>query len=51
MARLLPQGRYHHFPNGSYLPLNDDQEVYFEGLLDFQAGLEQGSRLDGLAPV
>ena len=49
MARLLPQGRYHHCPNGSHLSLYDDQDVYFEGLLDFLAGLERGSRSAGVA--
>ncbi len=42
MARLLPQGRYHHCPQGSHLALYDDQEVYFAGLIDFLTGLAHG---------
>jgi proline iminopeptidase len=43
MARLLPQGRYHHCPNGSHLAMYDDQEVYFSGLLDFLSDLDRGA--------
>jgi proline iminopeptidase len=35
MARQLPDGRYHHCPNGSHLAIADDQETYFEALLHF----------------
>jgi proline iminopeptidase len=35
MADQLPQGRYHHSPDGSHLALVDDADVYFAGLVDF----------------
>jgi proline iminopeptidase len=35
MAEQLPQGRYHHSPNGSHLALVDDAETYAAGLLEF----------------
>jgi proline iminopeptidase len=35
MAEQLPQGRYHHSPDGSHLALVDDADVYFAGLVDF----------------
>jgi proline iminopeptidase len=35
MAGELPDGRYHHCPDGSHLAIVDDQETYFEGLLGF----------------
>ena len=35
MARRLPNGQYHHCPQGSHLAMYDDQEVYFAGLLAF----------------
>jgi proline iminopeptidase len=35
MAHQLPNGRYHHCPNGSHLAHIDDQQTYFEGLLRF----------------
>lgn len=35
MAKLLPKGRYHYCPNGSHLSMYDDQEIYFEGLVEF----------------
>ena len=35
MAGQLPQGRYHHCPDGSHLAIVDDQETYFAGLLGF----------------
>jgi proline iminopeptidase len=35
MASQLPQGRYHHCPDGSHLAIVDDQETYFEGLVGF----------------
>ena len=44
MARRLPQGRYHHCPNGSHLAMYDDQEVYFSGLLDFLNELDREAK-------
>ena len=35
MAGLMPKGRYLFCPNGSHLANFDDQEAYFEGLIDF----------------
>ena len=40
MAEQLPQGRYHHCPNGSHLALVDDAETYFAGLVGFLRELE-----------
>ena len=39
MAEQLPQGRYHHSPDGSHLALVDDADTYFEGLAEFLHGL------------
>ncbi len=35
MARNIPNGRYLHCPDGSHLAMYDDQERYFEGLVEF----------------
>jgi proline iminopeptidase len=35
MSTQLPDGRYHHCRNGSHLAIADDQETYFQGLLQF----------------
>jgi len=35
MAEQMPKGRYLHCPAGSHLALYDDQQVYFEGLIQF----------------
>jgi len=35
MARRLPQGQYHHCPDGSHMAMYDDQETYFGGLILF----------------
>ncbi len=43
MAWRLPQGRYHHCPNGSHLAMYDDQEVYFSGLLAFLSDLDRAA--------
>ncbi len=43
MADQLPLGRYHHSPRGSHLAIVDDQETYFEGLLDFLHELDAGN--------
>ena len=37
MASILPQGQYHHCPNGSHCANFDDQEIYYQGLLRFLA--------------
>lgn len=43
MAGQLPQGRYHHCPDGSHLAIVDDQETYFEGLIGFLHDLDAAS--------
>ena len=43
MARQLPQGRYHHCPDGSHLAIVDDQERYFEGLVGFIRDVDAAS--------
>lgn len=35
MANALPNGRYLYCPNGSHFAMYDDQETYFEGLIQF----------------
>jgi proline iminopeptidase len=39
MAEQLPQGRYHHSPNGSHIAMVDDADTYFAGLEEFLHGL------------
>lgn len=41
MATQLPDGRYHHCPEGSHLAIVDDQETYFEGLLGFLQDVDE----------
>ena len=41
MASRLPNGQYHHCPDGSHLALYDDQETYFAGLTSFLHGLQE----------
>lgn len=40
MAEQLPQGRYHHSPEGSHLALVDDEETYAAGLVAFLRELD-----------
>ncbi len=42
MAGQMPQGRYHHCPNGSHLPNFDDQEIYMDGLIRFIKDVDEG---------
>jgi hypothetical protein len=35
MAETISDGRYPFCPNGSHLALYDDQQVYFDGLIQF----------------
>lgn len=35
MSKRLPRGAYLHLPNGSHTAFYDDQDAYFEGLLNF----------------
>jgi proline iminopeptidase len=39
MACRLPAGRYLYCPNGSHLPMYDDQQTYFAGLIEFLHGI------------
>jgi len=43
MAHQLPNGRYHHCPNGSHLAHVDDQQTYFEGLIRFLHDVDEHS--------
>jgi proline iminopeptidase len=43
MAGQLPQGRYHHCPDGSHLAIVDDQETYFAGLIGFLRDVDAAS--------
>ena len=42
MAGEMQKGRYHHCPNGSHMALYDDQQVYFEGLIQFVEEVDTG---------
>lgn len=39
MADRLPNGTYHHCPEGSHLAMYDDQETYMRGLVDWLTAL------------
>jgi len=41
MASEVQQGRYLHCPEGSHWSMYDDQETYFEGLIDFVKEVDQ----------
>ncbi|MEM8997540.1 MAG: proline iminopeptidase-family hydrolase [Acidobacteriota bacterium] len=42
MAEEMPNGRYHHCPDGSHLANWDDSDVYFEGLVTFLKDVDAG---------
>jgi proline iminopeptidase len=42
MAKEVRNGRYLHCPDGSHMAMYDDQETYFEGLIDFIQDVDQG---------
>ncbi|WP_422361046.1 proline iminopeptidase-family hydrolase [Reichenbachiella sp.] len=42
MAEQLPKGEYLHCPKGSHMAMYDDQETYFEGLIQFIKNVDQG---------
>jgi proline iminopeptidase len=42
MARRLPNGRYLYCPNGSHMSMYDDQQTYFDGLIDFLLDVDAG---------
>ncbi|HEY1644740.1 MAG TPA: proline iminopeptidase-family hydrolase [Streptosporangiaceae bacterium] len=39
MAARLPKGRYLYCPEGSHLAMYDDQQTYFDGMIDFLKSL------------
>jgi len=40
MAGRLPNGQYLYCPQGSHMAMYDDQQTYFDGLVDFLHGLD-----------
>ncbi len=42
MAGAVVNGRYHHCPEGSHLALYDDQQRYFDGLIQFIRDVDDG---------
>jgi proline iminopeptidase len=44
MSEQLPKGKYLECPNGSHLALFDDQETYFNGLIQFIRDVDQSTR-------
>jgi proline iminopeptidase len=43
MASEVKNGRYLHCPNGSHLGMYDDQETYFNGLIQFIKEVDAGN--------
>ena len=43
MASEVKNGRYLHCPNGSHLGMYDDQETYFNGLIQFIKEVDEGN--------
>ena len=43
IADEVQRGRYLHCPNGSHLALYDDQETYFDGLIQFLQDMDEGN--------
>ena len=44
MAGQFPDGRYLHCPNGSHLAMYDDQEHFFQGLIEFIRDVDVSGR-------
>ena len=44
MAGQFPDGRYLHCPNGSHLAMSDDQEHFFQGLIEFIRDVDVSGR-------
>jgi proline iminopeptidase len=42
MAGEVQNGRYLHCPNGSHLAMYDDQETYFDGMIEFIRDVDSG---------
>ena len=42
MAGVMQNGRYLHCPNGSHMAMYDDQQVYFQGLVQFVLDVDAG---------
>jgi len=47
MASEVQQGRYLHCPEGSHLAMYDDQQVYFDGLIQFVKDVNDGKFPNG----
>jgi len=43
MSQEVKNGRYLLCPDGSHLPMYDDQQVYFDGLLRFLQDVNEGA--------
>lgn len=43
MAEQLPNGRYHLCPNGSHLAQWDDEQAFFDGLIQFLQDVDSGA--------
>jgi proline iminopeptidase len=43
MAGQFPHGRYLYCPNGSHLAIYDDQDTYFQGLIQFIQDVDGGT--------
>ena len=42
MSEQFPKGRYLECPNGSHLAMYDDQQTYFQGLIQFITDVNEG---------
>lgn len=42
MASQVQRGRYLHCPEGSHFAMYDNQQTYFEGLIDFIKDVDRG---------
>ncbi len=42
MAEKLPNGRYHHCPNGAHWAMYDDADNYFSGIFQFLRDVDEG---------
>jgi proline iminopeptidase len=42
MTGQFPHGRYLYCPNGSHFALYDDQQTYFQGLIQFINDVDEG---------
>lgn len=42
-SKLVQNGRYLHCPNGSHLPMWDDQEIFMDGVIKFIRDVDEGN--------